>query len=302
MNSTAIQWTDATWNPVTGCTNVSPGCQNCYAQTLHNRRYRANVKAAFAGLSPDELREERGSGWFWPERVRFYGEPLPFPATYDTPFAAVRTHPGRLYKMLRAKKLAGKRVLTCSMGDLFHEDVPDAFLNRVWGVMMLRDDVTFQVLTKRIERAREYLTGLPVANPLPNVWIGTSVEDQQRADERVPALLATPAAVRFLSCEPLLGEVILPSPWISNIDWVIAGGESGPRARPCELAWLRSLRDQCEASGAAFFLKQVGRRPCDVTPGGLGFHLKLHHSHGGDPSEWPEDLRVRQFPEVRQTR
>ncbi len=270
------------------------------------------------------------------------------------------------------------------MSDLFHEDVPDEFLDRVFAVMALSPQHIFMVLTKRPGRMREYFQGIDDSDPehgpradricealysfarwpdisehgfpttgewpLLNVWLGVSVEDQAAADERIPWLLDTPAAVRFLSCEPLLGPVALTSlacwrsrdgldggeSWeqepvvpghMDGLHWVIAGGESGRHARPMDLAWARSLRDQCAAAGVPFFMKQLGSRPMlPLTEDGnrewhagleagrwrsdgsyrrgdddarLGFALRLRNSHGADLDEWPEDLRVRQWPEVR---
>ena len=314
-----IEWTDQTWNPVTGCTKVSPGCAHCYAEGVAHR--------------------------FWKGRA----------------FTDVRMHPDRLGAPLRWRK--PRRVFVNSMSDLFHEDVPDEFIDRVFGAMALCPAMVFQVLTKRTERMRDYMAGDPrdralnaaqeqvyglsrglsrrvvarftetPAWPLNNVWLGVSVEDQARADERIPLLLETPAAVRFLSCEPLLGPVDLnnvreddtpfgkrPIGWgmvlyddaeAASIDWVIVGGESGPNARPCDVTWIREIRDQCKAADVPVFVKQLGARPmspCDsfgqsqreVTRpcGGSGWLHSPKDRKGGDWSEWPHDLRVRQYPEV----
>ena len=194
-------------------------------------------------------------------------------------------------------------IFVCAHGDLFHESVPDDWIDRVFAVMALSPQHTFQVLTKRAERMREYFAGngayLRVLGdgverelrnagirwhgdnvdrhsqaiagatrwPLPNVWLGISAEDQARADERIPYLLATPAAVRFVSAEPLLGPVDLTQ--INRLDWVIAGGESGPGSRPMHPDWVRSLRDQCQAAGTAFFFKQWGDWLVGETRNGL---------------------------------
>ena len=286
-----IEWTDETWNPVTGCTKVSAGCKHCYAEQLFPRPY--------------------------PGRA----------------FTDVQLHPERLKRPCHWRK--PRRVFVNSMSDLFHEAVPDEFLDRVFAVMALSPQHTFQVLTKRPERMRDYLLALqdnedvgtePWADaavatvgdpyachvvddadwPLSNVWLGVSVEDQEAADARIPLLMETPAAVRFLSCEPLLGRIDLrlgPSGAPLNrwcgyycddrtcLDWVIVGGESGPQARPCDLAWIRSLINQCRRAGVSCFVKQLGKRPVmgDV-------QVSLRDSKGGDPSEWPEDLRVREWP------
>jgi protein gp37 len=261
------------------------------------------------------------------------------------------------------------------MSDLFHEDVPFDFIDRVFAVMALSYWHTFQVLTKRPARLREYLShthgpGNVLARvlhhareiekprgyvhpdslgwPYRNVWLGVSVEDQRAADERIPELLRTPAAVRFLSCEPLLGVVNLTridygarplhmhalhgfsdnGRW-TKLDWVIAGGESGPGARPCDVAWIRSLVKQCRAARVPAFVKQLGAHVIDRNDAGwdgceptdwpehlvredrvehdqvdTGYQgapvrLRTRHRKGGDPAEWPADLRVRELPEVR---
>ncbi|MGE0227790.1 MAG: DUF5131 family protein [Dehalococcoidia bacterium] len=367
-HQTGIQWTHvpgyrgATWNPTTGCTRVSAGCDHCYAFELHDQRFATQRKAAvefavgtgghFTGAARDiRLMRENGAR-------------LPFPAQYDVPFSTVQVlDEKRLTEPLR------RRIPTAyfvdSMADLFHEEVPDEFLDRVFAVMALRPQHLFMVLTKRPSRMHDYLTrrdrdeaigwaadtlyeehggdysrvnlllhfgihGGPRGWPLPNVWLGVSVEDQAAADERIPWLLDTPTAVRFLSCEPLLGAVDLMSipylisgytepPYDDRIDWVIAGGESGQHARLMDLAWARSLRDQCAAAGVPFFMKQLGSRPTSTgwdgaastlwPPDDFGlegpwrregesYFRKLRNSHGADPEEWPEDLRVRQWPEV----
>lgn len=218
---TAIEWTDATWNPVTGCTKVSEGCAHCYAETWAGRH--------LGEFSKDKARK----------------------------FTDVRTHADKLTLPLSWSK--PRRIFVNSMSDLFHRDVPDAFIRQVFEVMASAHRHTFQILTKRPERMNRFLSDLKVA-PLPHVWLGTSVEDQRAADDRVPQLVGTPARVRFLSCEPLLGPVDL-SPWfggLCGIDWVIVGGESGPKARPMHPQWARALRDQCASAGVAFFFKQWG--------------------------------------------
>ncbi|MGH3322228.1 MAG: DUF5131 family protein [Streptosporangiaceae bacterium] len=243
----AIEWTDATWNPVTGCTKVSAGCDHCYAERITER---------FHG---------RGS------------------------FATVEPHPERLDTPLRWRR--PRRVFVNSMSDLFHPDIPDSYITDVFAVMTAATRHTFQVLTKRHGRMRSLLRSgrfrLAVTGrardaepqrrapvwPLGNVWLGVSAETQRWASIRVPALLDTPAAVRFVSCEPLLGPVDLFAwlPWPGDtredpggrgphLDWVIAGGESGPRHRPVDSTWVRALRDQCAAADVPFHFKQWGGR------------------------------------------
>jgi protein gp37 len=271
MTGSKIEWTDRTWNPVTGCTKVSPGCDHCYAEGIARR---------FAGSKA-------------------------FPNGFD-----VTLQPERLDAPLRWRKPA--RVFVNSMSDLFHDDVPDDFIARVFAVMAAGRQHTFQLLTKRHGRMRSLLgqdafrarvrtelaelRGLMLADvalnwPLPNVWLGVSVEDQKRADLRIPALLDTPAAVRFLSCEPLLGPVDLqhvgpdqlavcdptdigyesggPGGWMpgETIDWVIVGGESGSASRPMHPQWARQIRDECRRTQTAFHFKQWGESaPLDQLP------------------------------------
>ncbi|MBA4079681.1 MAG: phage Gp37/Gp68 family protein [Erythrobacter sp.] len=282
-DGTHIEWTDATWNPITGCSLASPGCTNCYAMHLAGTRLKNEAKRA--GLT----REVNGNH-VWTGEVRFNEAELLAPLRWKRP----------------------RMIFVCAHGDLFHESVPSWWLDRIFAVMALCPQHTFQVLTKRADRMRVYLTlgrhieiqqqtrGLGLHEldrrermeshvqrgallPLPNVWLGVSVEDQQRADERIPDLLATPAAVRWISAEPLLGPVDLTnisgaeksreygSPvhgwsaiWRNNgigracLDWVVVGGESGSKGRPMHPDWARSLRDQCAAAGVPFFFKQWG--------------------------------------------
>jgi protein gp37 len=278
----AIEWTDATWNPTRGCSRVSPGCGGpghaggCYAE---------GVAARFSnpGFPYHGFAERKRTGSKWTGKVALIDHMLTVPLRWTKP----------------------RRIFVNSMSDLFHEALSDDDIDKVFAVMALCSQHTFQVLTKRPMRMRDYFScstsdiceriifaasclGHPhcftaadlwTLWPLPNVWLGTSVEDQTRADERIPLLLATPAAVRFLSCEPLLGPVDLrristhggwydalagwrdvregPAPE-GIVDWVIAGGESGPGARPMHPDWARSLRDQCTAAEVPFFFKQWG--------------------------------------------
>ena len=214
----AIEWTDATWNPVRGCTKVSPGCKHCYAETFAER---------------------------------FRGVPAhPFEQGFD-----LRLVPEKLEQPLEWKR--SRRIFVNSMSDLFQDGVPTAYIARVGRVMERANWHLFQVLTKRHERLRELLSGeLEWMSSLPNVWFGVSVEDKQYGLPRIDSLRRTPAAVRFLSIEPLLED--LGPLDLSGIDWVIVGGESGPRSRPMREEWVISIRDQCRKQKVAFFFKQWG--------------------------------------------
>jgi protein gp37 len=233
-----IEWCDSTWNPVTGCTKVSEGCRNCYALTFAER---------------------------WRGTAGHY-----FENGFD-----ITLRPDKLDQPLKWRR--PRRIFVNSMSDLFHKDVPDDFIEKVFRVMCDANQHTYQVLTKRPERMLDWMQryGWNLSHT-PHIWFGVSVENQQAANDRIPLLLHTPAAVRFLSCEPLLGSVDLmnylsyPMPmtdeWgaqvgadqIRTIDWVIVGGESGHKARPMHPEWVRSLRDQCQEAGVPFFFKQWG--------------------------------------------
>lgn len=204
-----------------------------------------------------------------------------------------------------------RRIFVNPMSDLFHEAVPLEFVERVFGVMQQCPQHTFQVLTKRPERMAAFTLAWWGPNedsprgriPLRNVWLGTSVGNQSAADERIPHLLRCPAAVRFLSLEPLLGPVGL-APMMyrgtdhAGVQWVIVGGESGPGARPCDVAWVRSIVRQCREADVPVFVKQLGSRPFQSPQcfGGTGYELPITDPKGSDPAEWPADLRVRQWP------
>jgi protein gp37 len=352
----SIEWTDRTWNPLRGCSIVSPGCVNCYAMKFAHR-------FSGAGKPYEGLTKQTKAGPQWTGKVKLVEDALLEPLKWRKP----------------------QRVFVNSMSDLFHEGVSDEFIDRVFAVMSLASRHTFQILTKRPERMLKYLApggeaferiaelamahqygGFDVETyfdardahdnlsgfwPLPNVWLGVSCEDQQRADERITLLLQTPAAVRFISAEPLLGPIQLHIPTKTygvdgcdhccngdrcddithrdrrsckycrgtgrarKLDWVIVGGESGPGARPCDVAWIRSIVQQCQAASVPVFVKQLGSVP--VMDGeewaaiqyrpllsarnskhGIGgvVPLALRESKGGDPADWAQDLRVREFP------
>lgn len=277
MARSGIEWTEETWNPIVGCSIISPGCRHCYAMGEAARLQRINAAARAKGL-PAVAPQYDGTTLavngrpVWSGKLALAGDNI-------------------LMRPLKRKKPT--TYFVNSMGDLFHEDAPDEWIDRAFTVMALSPQHTFQVLTKRPDRMREYLTRLdqePVSEtarrlakawpdncripieivfPLPNVWLGVSCERQQEANERIPLLLQTPAAVRFISAEPLLGPIdlheVIPDPLAWNLkhgfdglDWVICGGESGPGSRPMHPAWARSLRDQCLAAGVPFFFKQWG--------------------------------------------
>lgn len=322
-DKTKIQWSDATWNPLaafdraTGkrgwfCTRVSDGCKNCYAAILNQR----------LGTGHDyQLR--------YLEQIEFRLVNLDQPSRWKRP----------------------RRIFVNSMTDLFHEAVPSEMIVEVFVAMaMMVGRHVFQVLTKRAGRMADLLgdpdfrleveTGIAqrldgihrgIKWPLPNVWLGTSVENQEAADDRIPHLLRTPAAVRFLSCEPLIGSVDLTRvslgecdavfhdyPHINRarftinavrgvesfrwpaVDWVIAGGESGPGARPCNVEWIRSIVAQCRNFEVPVFVKQLGARAVAFSgtmQADIDWtQLVCTDRKGGIPEEWPEDLRVREFP------
>lgn len=333
-----IEWTDETWNPTTGCDRVSAGCDHCYALAMS-----ARLKAMGQPKYQTDGRPETSGPGF-----------------------GVQCHPETLDEPLRWRM--PRRVFVNSMSDLFHPQVPDQFIARVFATMAATPRHTYQVLTKRPQRMRSLLPradfwqevldaipgygpfspmltgynpdGMLVARPLtaegvartplPNVWLGTSVEDQLRADGRIPLLLDTPAALRFLSCEPLLGPVdfglnlvsVFTCPHCSGtmsipvegggvscptcyddphgqgkltvrgLDWVIVGGESGPGARPMDLSWAASIVNQCQQAGVPVFVKQLGSHPhCGPDT------EWVVTGKGGDPTEWPPALRVREWPD-----
>ncbi len=245
MGDTAISWCSKTWNLTAGCTKVSEGCRNCYAARLVATRLRHLPHNEY-------LAEKTASGYDWTGPVNLRPEKLEEPLRWRKP----------------------EIVFVDSQSDLFHEKVPFQFIDRVFDVMATCRRHTFLVLTKRPERMQEfvtdwndrYLPGRAVAMKLPNVHLGVSVENQQAADERIPLLLQTPAAVRWISAEPLIGPIHLgpenchvpdASMVDRTIDWIVVGCESGPGARPCDPDWIRHLRDQASAGGSKFYLKQM---------------------------------------------
>jgi len=363
--TTAIAWTDATWNPLRGCSRVSTGCEHCYAERQAGRL--RGPGQPYAGL----VRKTSG-GWRWTGEVRLIAQELATPLRWTQP----------------------RRIFVTAMSDLFQESVSEDLIDAVLAVMALAPQHTFQVLTKRPARMMAYLTerwpparaqsltlpgtrwdrpaeppgadrhqqilntaerllqgplgaqtrfwtpdGRPLSHaqpwPLPNVWWGVSVENQATAEARIPWLLQTPAVGRFVSYEPAL-EAVDFSPWLGEaletttgqglpaelwsargLDWVICGGESGPHARPCRTCWLRQVVRQCAAAAIPCFVTQVGSRPTgdqaeawpddtrwtavEAHPGAdtlYALRVKLKAPQGADPTEWPDDLRCQQFPEV----
>ena len=320
-----IEWTDATWNPITGCSVVSAGCKHCYAMRLAGTRLRDHPSRA--GLT-----RPTAAGPVWTGDVRLNTDSLDQPLHWKNP----------------------RRIFVCAHSDLFHPNVPNDWIDLIFVAMSLAPQHTFQILTKRparmldwfqsnpyerilgladiIRASRPHLCSVGISDPnitpWPNVWLGVSVENQATADERIPLLLDTPAAIRWISAEPLLGPLDLSDiPWPAShvrfpdsdditdarpalvefegtrIDWIVAGGESGPGARPSHPDWFRSLRDQCRAAGMPFFFKQWGswapdcicqtprphfmaRRP---TPGKLGVMFQCGKRAAGrllDGREW----------------
>lgn len=301
--TTKIEWTDETINPIVGCSRVagSPGCKNCYAAEA----------AKSARLQQFSQYQKVGK---WNGVVEFVESQLLKPLGWKKP----------------------KRIFVCSMADIFHENVPDQWINKVIAMIALCPRHTFQVLTKRPERMWDYFSyegrltdiNFEISSilkedfltaeskllrfPLPNLWLGVSVENQKAADERIPLLLQTPATIRFLSCEPLLEELALGEYFwqertvnygsddygydvepTDKLHWVIVGGESGSKARICSLQWIRSLVRQCQDAEVPIFVKQLGS---NVIASSRSNNLKLKDKKGGNIDDFPEDLKIREFP------
>ncbi len=354
-NKTSIEWTDWNWNFLRGCSRVSSGCKNCYAEKMAAR-------FSGEGLPYHGIAKMVGGEARWTGEVSFHEDILLAPL----------------------KRRKPTTYFVNSMSDLFHEKVKDEWLDKAFAVMALTPQHTYQILTKRPERMRDWFNerwqpataigetdwsgrhrqvldeaetlllhtrfgdqdrfwtkeGGHISHsqpwPLPNVWLGVSVEDQKTADERIPLLLQTPAAVRWISYEPALGSVDFTNltsrheagavvsnfnaffkrhtlnkgyPW-PGLDWIVVGGESGPRARPFNIQWARDIIAQCKAAGVPVFIKQLGTvlygsrsdweflnvRPLQNFASSMPLNLK--DRKGGDMSEWPEDLRIRQMPEA----
>lgn len=226
MADTTIEWTDATWNPVAGCAVITAGCTNCYAMRMAARLEAMGVEK-YKGMT-----RRSGDRRVWTGRLYLDEASLDVPSKWRKP----------------------RRIFVNSMSDLFHDDVPAEFIARVWQAMAAAPQHTYQILTKRPDRMATVLGGSGF-RVLPNVWLGTSVEDG-RVLSRLDDLRKVPAAVRFVSFEPLIGSVADPD--LRDIAWAIVGGESGPRARPMEAGWVDEIEAACRRSGAAFFFKQWG--------------------------------------------
>jgi protein gp37 len=224
MAETTIEWTDATWNPVAGCTVISPGCTNCYAMRMAARLEAMSVKK-YSGLT-----RRSGGRAVWTGKIRLDQKSLDVPRRWSKP----------------------KKIFVNSMSDLFHEAVPTGFIDRVWRVMADTPQHTYQILTKRPDRMADICNQLP---SLSNVWLGTSVENAEYLG-RIDQLRKVNASVRFISFEPLIGSVAGAD--LRNIHWAIIGGESGPKSRAMREEWVDEIESMCRAEGTAFFFKQWG--------------------------------------------
>lgn len=296
----SIEWTEATWNPVTGCTIVSPGCAKCYAMRMA-ARLEAMGQAKYAGTT----RKVNGLP-VWTGKINLDESALSIPLKRRKPTVW----------------------FVNSMSDLFHEGVPFEFVDKVFTVMALTPHHTYQILTKRPERMAEYFArGGVDPNPLiaalalapkemnvsetnlnivggawdiPNAWVGCSIESRQYLD-RATSVSACLGGVRFWSLEPLLEDLGNIRGYLEqSVEWVIVGGESGPGARPCHVDWIRSIVAQCREKGVPVFVKQVGANPEWGASECWEMTGPPKDPKGGDPSEWPEDLRVREMPNVNQ--
>lgn len=293
MDHSTISWTDATWNVVEGCTRVSRGCEHCYAETMAAR-------FSGPGLPYHGLAIRTPDGPRWTGKVRFRHDRLGLPLKWKAP----------------------RRIFVNSMSDLFHNEVADEDIGAAFGIMALAQRHKFQILTKRPTRMRVFFDGVSELQercmvhraitqaqlqlgketswcdaafgrwPPPNVWLGVSVEDQ-RSLERIEILSQTPAAIRFVSFEPLLEDLGLLD--LSGIDWAIIGGESGAGARVLDCAWVRSIIDQCRHWGVAVFVKQLGSNAIEEK----GASLPIVRGKREDPEFWNPNLRWRQFPRER---
>jgi protein gp37 len=261
--NSSIEWTDTTWNPILGCSIVSPGCHNCYAMSMARRLKAMALADVAAGKEPGRKRhyiDVIGPDGRWNGKLVLVPEALADPLAWRKP----------------------RRIFVNSMSDLFHENLPAEDIRKVCKVMAEADWHTYQVLTKRAGRLRELLSGpLREFAELPHIWWGTSVENRCHGLPRVDTLRQTPAAVRFLSVEPLLED--LGPLDLTGIHWVIVGGESGPRPRPIQVEWVRAIRDQCLQAGVPFFFKQWTARSAKAA--GRELDGRTWDEMPGDPAE-----------------
>lgn len=319
-DGTGIEWAEATWNPVVGCTRASKGCDHCYAVKMSHRLGAMAARDLEAGRDPGKKRRYMGLTVLNHRDERHFN-------------GVVRLCHEEL-DARRVRRMRGDVVFVCSMSDLFHKDVPAWFIRQVFGVIKRVPEKTFLVLTKRPERMRRYFERHADDAALPNVWLGTSVEDQGES-WRIDELVRCPASLRFLSCEPMIGCLDL-TPWLDRLGWAIFGGESGPRSgvRWCSVDGILAAVGQCRRHGVPCFVKQLGDRPVVdyysgddalrdwaelwlrrvLVPNGQGIlrdwngpmidgqprpgsfiEVRLS-SKGADMSEWPEALRVREVP------
>ncbi len=272
--TTGISWTNSTFNPWTGCTKVGPGCDHCYAEAVNKRFARGENWGVGA---PRKLSSDK----YWSEPLRWH----------------------------KAALTSGERhfVFCASQADVFDNEVPDEWRDRLWALIRATPALTWQIVTKRIGNARKMLPIDWSDEGYPNVWLLATVVNQEELNRDLPKLLTTPAAMHGLSVEPMLGPLNLAFAgnvtaetayrWLASdsvrpLDWVIAGGESGSGARPFDPGWARSLAAQCRGLGIAFFVKQMGSKPVGIS----------YPGKGDDPSLWPESLRIQQWPQIKAQR
>jgi len=299
MGKTNIEWATDVWNPVRGCSRVSEGCRFCYAEIIAAR-------FSDSGMPYEELATRTSIGPRWTGKVQFIEKHLFDPIKWKAP----------------------RRIFVASMSDPNHEKVPNSWRDQMLAVMIQAPQHKYLWLTKRADNMLAYFADPHTRNrvaaqlgwrpermnntwPIPGLWLGVSVENQATADERIPLLLETPAAIRWISYEPALGVVDFSSrpmeegwyhnwlkitetePPIPRLDWIVCGGESGSGARPFDLTWARQTIIQCTEAGIPAFIKQLGSTPVNGTE-----KIHLIDRKGGDLDEWPEDLRVREFPDA----
>lgn len=298
--TTKIQWCDHTFNPWRGCTKVSPGCKNCYAETLSKRNPRV------LGVWGDDGSRSIAADSYWR---------LPYQWNHNAKEAGER---GKVFCASLADVFEDRPELVHPRTRLFHLIDETPYLDwllltkRPQNVMKCLQDSWRSLYDETPERievltTHQWIQDWQVGNAPANVWLGVSVEDQQRAEERLPSLLQLPARIKFVSFEPLLGPIDLSDPLLTEgLDWAILGGESGRQARPLQLSWLRDMIPSLRLRGVAVFVKQLGSHPQSENDGDAGEgdgyalgSLILKDAKGGDPREWPDDLRIRDFPDTR---